>query len=140
MDQSIRIKLIDLDKDDVSKFQIMLSNDISLTNFYFYAYTDTFKEFANDLISFPKRIDDSVIYQAGDDDPRWAYFMFLKVYCYEPNGNSAIYVKTDNHKKGVYSHKAEFTITTVPASINKLGNLLKDWDPEVQKELIWIAE
>ena len=140
MDQNIRIKLLDLDKDDISKFQITLSNSTTLTNFHFYEYTDGFKEFANELISFPKNINDLVIYEVGKNVKSWAYHMFLKIYCYSPNGYSAIHVKIDNHKELPYSNKVEFAIIAVPASINKLGNLLRDWNPEVQNELIWIAE
>jgi hypothetical protein len=62
------------------------------------------------------------------------------VFCHEHNGHSAIHVIVDNNGKRPYTNKNEFYITTVPASLNKLGRLLKDWNPTTKKEIIWTAE
>ncbi len=140
MSQYLKLSVLDLDLDDISRFKIELSNGISSASLDFYNYTDLFKDFAKDLILFPQNIADTIIYELGENDKKWAYHMFLKVYCFRENGHSAIRVEIDNHQHAPNTVKSEFFITTVPASINKLGQLLTDWNPEIDKELIWVAE
>lgn len=64
----------------------------------------------------------------------WTFF------CYEKNGHSAVHVIVDNNGKRPYTNKSEFYITTVPASLNKFGQLLNDWNPMTEKEIKWTAE
>ena len=139
--QKIKILVLNIDEgDDTIQFQIDLTNGICSTSLDFYAYADEFKEFAAGLISFPKTINDTVIYELGEDVERCAYYMLFKVYCYEVNGYSAIQIKVNNHSTPPYSNKTEFYITTVPASLNKFGHSLNNWNPKNQKEIIWTAD
>lgn len=125
------------ESDDTVHYNISLSNGITLSTLKFYHYPDAFKEFASRLLSFPKTIDETVIFEVGEDDEKWAYYMLLKVFCYEVNGHTAIQIIIDDHGKGVDKNKTEFYIKTLPASINKLGELLINWDPSMKKEFIW---
>ncbi len=79
-------------------------------------------------------------YELGEIGKRWAYYILLDVFCYENNGNSAIHVIINNNGERPYTNKNEFYITTVPASLNKFGQLLYDWNPLTEKEILWIAE
>lgn len=130
----------DYDVDDSLEYLIELSNGSSVAAIRFYSYLDCFKDFASSLLYFPKNYKDVVTFQIGEDIPKWAYYIYLKVYCYEPNGNSAIHILIDNHSDAPYNARSEFSIRTKPASINELGKLLIDWDPKTQKEFIWVAE
>jgi len=141
MRQEIKISVISIDEgDDTIQFQIQVSNGISSTSQDFYGYADTFKEFATGLLSFPKTITEQVKYELGESGERWAYYILLEVFCYDNNGHSAIHVVVDNNGKIPYTNKSEFHIATVPALLNKFGQLLIDWNPMTEKEITWTAE
>lgn len=137
--QSVKILALNFDDDEV-QYKIQLDNGINSTSIDFYGYSDTFNDFATGLISFPKTVNDVVTYELGESGDKWAYYILLKVYCFEVNGHTAIQIKVDNNGKAPYINKSEFYITTVPASINELGKLLLNWNPKVEKEIEWIAE
>jgi len=139
MQQSIEFKALNVEDDEV-QFEIIASNGTTTSSLDFYGYYDEFVEFGTKLKGFPSNIEDVVIYELGEDDPNWAYYMLLKTYCYQPNGHSAIDVLIDSHKTKPYQNKASFSITTLPASINKLGEVLSSWNPKNEKEVKWIAE
>ncbi len=79
-------------------------------------------------------------YELGEIGGRWAYYIFLEVFCYENNGYSAIHIIVDNNKNQPYTNKSEFYITTIPASLNRLGQLFWDWNPLLKNEIKWTAE
>lgn len=66
--------------------------------------------------------------------------MNLKVYCYQPNGYCAVDVNIDNYGVKPYQSKTQFSITTVPASMNILGQLLANWNPKNTCQIEWNAE
>jgi hypothetical protein len=139
--QEIKISVLSIDEgDDTIQFQIEISNGTISASQDFYGYADIFTEFASGLLSFPKTINDKIKYELGEVGERWAYYILLDVFCYETNGHSAIHVILDNNAKRPYTNKSEFYITTVPASLNKFGQLLMDWNPITEKEIIWTAE
>ena len=139
--QEIKISTLAIDEgDDTIHYQLEVPNGINSTTQDFYGYADNFNEFANGLLSFPKTITDKVKYELGERGERWAYYILLDVFCYENNGHSAIHVVIDNNGKRPNTNKSEFYITTVPASLNKLGQILLDWNPTKEKEITWTAE
>jgi hypothetical protein len=137
--QGIKITALDVEEEE-TQFQLELTNGISSTSIDFYGYTDEFISFANGLLDFPKTINDVVEYELGEIGDKFAYYILLKVFCYESNGHSAIHVKIDNNRKQPYTNRSEFYITTVPASLNKFGVLLKNWNVKINKQILWIAE
>ena len=139
--QEIRISVLAIDEgDDTIQYQIEVTNGINSITQDFYGYADNFKDFATRLLSFPNTITDNVKYELGESGERWAYYILLDVLCHAYNGHSAIHVKVDNNGKPPYTNKSEFYITTVPASLNKLGQLLMVWNPITEKEITWTAE
>lgn len=139
--QEIKISVLSIDEgDDTIQFQLQVSNGISSTSQEFYGYADNFKVFASGLLSFPKTITDNVKYELGESGERWAYYILLEVLCYENSGHSSIHIIVDNNGKKPYTNKSEFYITTIPASLNKFGQLLRDWSPITEKEITWTAE
>ena len=78
--QEIKIIALDIEDEEV-QFQIALTNGINSTSIDFYGYTDEFKELANGLITFSKKIDDIVQYELGEVGRKWAYYILLKVFC-----------------------------------------------------------
>ena len=133
--------MIYIDDDESLQFQIEVCNDSCKSILEFYHYADCFQEFAKGLTDFPKSIKDTIIFQVGEDgvESNWAYFLKLKVYCYEPNGHSAIYVIMDNRGSEPTRHRSEFSLTTLPASLNLLGKQLLSWNPKTEKIFEWSA-
>lgn len=122
------------------QYMLELSNDDTSASIEFYGSANEFKSFALGLISFPRNIKDKVTYELGKIGEKWAYYILLEVYCYEPNGLSAIRVVIHNSGSAPYFSKSEFFIRTLPASINALGHLLNNWNPGTTKEIVWMAE
>ena len=141
LNQEIKISVLDIDdEDDTIQFLIEASTGTSSITQDFYGYSDNFKEFGTQLLSFPKTITENVRYEIGEIGERWAYYLLLEVFCCENNGNSIIHIIVHNNAKQPYTNKSEFYITTVPASLNKFGQLLKTWNPISEKEINWEAE
>jgi hypothetical protein len=139
--KEIKISVLHIDSGDgIINFQISISNGISSTSQDFYGYDDEFKSFATELITFPQAIDHKIKYELGEISEGSAYYILLEVFCHEPNGHSAIHVVLNNNAKRPFTNNGEFYITTAPASLNKLGTLLGNWNPLETKEFIWIAE
>tara|TARA_R110002124_G_scaffold286085_2_gene465873 strand:+ start:137 stop:565 length:429 start_codon:yes stop_codon:yes gene_type:complete len=140
-EQKIKLSKLAIDEgDDTIQFQFDFFNGINSTSIDFYGYDDQFQNFAKELCTFPKNIDSEVIYELGEQGEKWAYYILVRVFCYENNGHTAIQIKIDNNSKEPFKSFCEFYILTVPASINKLGQLIKNWNPKIDKEIEWIAE
>jgi hypothetical protein len=121
--------------DNLVKYRIIAANDQSMGSLEFYDYPGTFHEFAQKLISFPVSIDDEITFETGENRP--PYYMLMRAFCYERNGHTAIQIIMDNHQPCPDMVKTEFYISTIPASINTLGELLFNWDPKKDEELVW---
>ncbi len=140
-EQQIKISLLTIDNgDDIMHFQMDLTNGVNSTSIDFYGDADEFQDFANELCSFPKTIDTEIKYELGKQGEKWAYYILLRVFCYENNGHTALQIKI--HKNGTepYKSHSEFYILTVPASINNFGQKLKNWNPKINNEIEWTAE
>jgi hypothetical protein len=140
----IKVKVLtEPDDDGLFQFEIGLSNGQSSTSLAFWGYGDNFKEFGERLIEFPQGIHDKVIYELGGEkgsgERKWAYYLSLSAFCFEPTGKSAIKVIVDNHSNAPDYQRCEFYIKSEPASLNKLGQGLSNWNPVNVKEFEWIS-
>ncbi|QHL87332.1 hypothetical protein GU926_07750 [Nibribacter ruber] len=138
MGSAIKLKVLALDDGDgFIHYEITISNGQIRTELDFYDSIDTFQGFGEKLSDFPRKITDPITFQVGEDDIEWAFFLNLKVYCYEPDGKSALRVIIDNHRDEPYLEKSEFSIRTLPSSLNRLGQGLKNWNPRIDSEFNW---
>lgn len=139
MESAINIKVINVYEDDGSiQYDITFSNGQTHTDLDFYGYYDTFQKFGERLVNYPQHIHDKVKLEIGSEDKRSAYHILLEVFCYEPNGKSAIKIIVDNHAIIPYFQRCEFYILSEPANLNRLGQGLKMWNPLEEKEYKWI--
>jgi hypothetical protein len=137
----INLKVIrEPDDDGLYQYEVTLSNGKTFGSLMFYEYADCFKQFGQSLTQFPKTSKDVVTYQLLEEDKKYAYYMLLRVFCYEQNGQSAIRVITDNHSAEPDYQRCEFFIRSTPASINRLGQGLENWDPKETKDFSWNAD
>lgn len=138
MKSEIKIKVIKIDQgDDTIHFQGFFSSELCSTTLDFYGYSDEFQDFANKLTEFPKSIQHKVTYELGEKGNKWAYYLFIEAYCIEPNGRSALKIEAINNDLEPLYHISKFEIESEPASLNRLGNKLKTWNPLKEKVFEW---
>lgn len=140
MRQEIKIKVIsEPDDDGLYKYQINLSNADTSATLDFWGYADNFREFGEGLVNFPKSYKDIVTYELGeeknDGEMKWAYYLLLQAFCLDPSGQSAIKVIVDNHSDIPNYQRSEFYIKSDPGTLNRLGQRLKNWTPDIEKEV-----
>ncbi|WP_156109385.1 hypothetical protein [Hymenobacter sp. APR13] len=138
MKQLLKIKRQSLDDGDgFLHYEIALSNGDSAAALDFYGYDDQFEDFGEQLKNFPLTGKSSVRLQIGENSSEWSYYMLLEVFCYQPNGASAILVDIKNHLEAPYSCDCKFYILTMPAELNRLGALLSGWNPREKPVINW---
>jgi hypothetical protein len=136
MNGFIKITVLDIDEEDI-QFKINLSNNDCSTTLIFYGYVEEFKEFGQKLLDFPKSITDTVSFQLGEDNMKWAYYMLLKAFCHDGSGHTALRVIVDNLIMSAHGYRTEFSIFAEAAALNTLGHLLINWNPILTQELYW---
>lgn len=136
MHGTIKILVLDIDSDDI-QFQIQIESYCCKTSLDFYGCEDDFKGFGCKLTEFPKGINDTVVFELGERDKKWAYYMFIKAFCYDTLGHTALRIVVDNLGDNVNGHRSEFSIFSEVAAINSLGEKLLSWNPHTTKELVW---
>ncbi|RYC71659.1 hypothetical protein [Spirosoma sordidisoli] len=122
------MKTIDItniwDDDDMVELSIRMSNGETSCKLVFYADDETFLEFGNALVDFPKNTNHIVQYKSGDWENS-SHYILLEVFCVAPNGASAMKVVAKNFFTAPNSFKATFYIQTEPANFNAFGKALK---------------
>lgn len=138
MKSEIKIKVLNIDEgDDTIFFQGFFSNGFCSTTLEFYGYSDEFQNFANNLTEFPKSTKDKATYELGEKGDKWAYYLLIEAYCIEVNGRSALKIEATNNGTGHSHHESKFELESEPASLNRLGNRLKNWNPLEEKLFEW---
>lgn len=138
MKSEIKIRVLDIDQgDDTIHFQVYFSNELCSTTLEFYGYSDEFQDFACNLTDFPKSTKDKATYELGEKGNKWAYYLLVEAYCIEPNGLSALRIEATRNGSGPAYHDSKFEIKSEPASLNRLGNRLKTWNPLEEKVFEW---
>ena len=130
------------DDDGLYQFEIKVSNEQTCSALNFWGYADNFKEFGERLARFPKEIQDKVTYDLGGEDVgeiKWAYFLQLEAFCYNPSGHSALKIIIDNRFDIPDYEYSEFFIKSEPSSLNRLGQGLRNWNPLEIKEFEWVS-
>lgn len=126
----IKIKVLDIDDgDDLIHYNIYMDNGICSTGLEFYGYDDLFKDFAEKLTEFPKKINDKVKFEVGKKGENYSSYLMLQVYCYKNNGQSSLKIDVWNNGDGPTKYESKFEMASEPASINRLGIELKNWNP-----------
>ncbi len=141
MKQEIKIEVINVDEgDETIHFLAFFNNGFCSVKLEFYDYSDVFQSFASQLIDFPTDITDNPTFVLGEKERSWAYYLRLEAYCFEKNGQSAIKVEATNNDDGHSLIEAKFQILSEPASINRLGTDLKNWNPKKEGNFVWQTE
>ncbi|MCI1186837.1 hypothetical protein MON38_05355 [Hymenobacter sp. DH14] len=136
--EMIRIKVIGWDDGDgLLQYNVALSNGETATELSVYGYDDMFKQFGQELADFPQNIESRIKFcPMEDDDSKWANYLQFEVFCYAPNGAAAMRVQVRDGYETPYYYRCEFFILTVPATLNRLGEQLKRWNPREGMEFV----
>lgn len=138
MKTEIKIKVLRIDQgDDTFHFQGFFSNEFCSTTLEFYGYSDEFQEFANQLVEFPTSVKDKVTFERGEKGDIWAYYLLIEAYCIESNGRSALKIEATNNGPESSHYESKFEIESEPASLNRLGNRLRAWNPVEDEDFEW---
>lgn len=145
MRQGVKIKKLNgPDEEKLVQFEITISNGYAVTSIVFYGYCDSFVNFGERLNDFPKDIADTVTYELGEEKGKgvknYAYYLLLSAFCYDSSGQTAIKVITNNNRDVPNFSRSEFYLKVEPASLNELGQKLKNWDPEKSREFEWVSD
>ncbi|MGI9527458.1 MAG: hypothetical protein ACR2MS_10150 [Weeksellaceae bacterium] len=134
----IKIKVLNIDKGDgLILYHIFVDNGICSVKIEVYGYDDDFQNFAKELIEFPQKITDEVKLEFGEKDHKWAFYLMIKAYCYLNNGQSALEINAWNNGYLQTEFNTKFTLKSEPASLNRLGVLLKNWNPHNYENFEW---
>lgn len=128
-----------VDYDGDCTFDVTISKGTIETHIHFYGSTDAWKDFGEQLVIFPKRVEDSVVFDATTN----GFYMdslLLKAYCYDAQGHTAISIITDNNYSDPDQCRLDFSVSAEAASTNHLGHLLLNWQVENESEIVWQAQ
>ena len=130
---------VSVDYDDECVFEVVVSQGAIESCTHFYGDADTWKDFGNRLVAFPRDITERVVFETGQRHSNFAY-MSLSAYCYDPQGHAAVKVIADNNAADPYRCKLEFSIPSEVASINKIGQFLLNWQIKNYAAIVWQAQ
>jgi hypothetical protein len=106
---SIQLAVLQDDNGELH-YEIRATNGTSATYLDFYGGKADWQEFALRLCAFPSGVKDEVLFERGKDSPKWAYYMLLRVYCFDSAGHSAIEVHVASPGTPPYGHRDHFYI------------------------------
>ncbi len=123
----IEIKTL-LDNDDI---HLAIRFDNKTCSSYIEIYTEpgVFTDFANELIDFPFGQSNTIRFQYGEDDDKWAYYVLISVDVFDPSGKIVIKTLVDNKGDATFHYRCEFPIITDVATVDELGRQLLKWIP-----------
>lgn len=138
---SLKFRVIHPNWDDISEFEIVaISNDWQ-SSLKFWGNADLFKDFGNQLKSFPNKTKKNITFELGAEltgkKPEWDYYLLMRAYYYDEVGHIAIEIAINNNKQNPDLQNARFNIFSEPEQTSKLGKLLSEWNPATQSELVW---
>jgi hypothetical protein len=137
MNEKLKIQTLRVDDLDDVRLQVTLANEICKCSLQFYCEENVFNDFSKQLIDFPQNLNDTAIFQIGQESYEHAYFLEIKVLCVEPNGKSILKILMDNHGDNITGYRCQFNIDAEIADINKLGRSLLNWKTIEGQEFSW---
>jgi hypothetical protein len=107
--------------------------------FDYYDNAESLIEIAEHLEQFPRHKDDVFLFEIGSEkaEDRFAYYFRFRLFTTDLVGNSAIQIRFSNNNELPYREIVEFCIRTEPASLNRLGNLFREFAKLQHDYLAW---
>jgi len=105
----------------------------------FFRHEDAWKEFGKQLIHFPSKTSECLVFDVSCNGMYHASLR-LEAYCYDWQGHTALRVITDNNAANPHRVRLEFSIPAEAGSLNQLGYMLVNWQPDTSPEITWQAQ
>jgi len=104
-----------------------------------YANAKDLSVLADNLQGFPKQENDIALWELGSEQPedRFAFYFRLKVFQLAANGRCAIEVRFCNNQAAPDRELIEFSIPALPADLDRLARLLKQFSRLEHRVLEW---
>ena len=93
----------------------------------FYTDPSTLLDLADRLRAFPTHHQDEVLLEMGHKSPDWAHWVILRVFVVDTAGHAAVTIDVGNNGDWRRERAARFSIGCDVASLNRLGDELRDW-------------
>ncbi len=136
----IEIKTLQYDEENEIHLGIRFDNKTCSSYIEIYVETNVFTNFAKELIDFPFGQSNTVRFQYGEDDDKWAYYLLITVGVFDQSGNILIKTLVDNKGDATYHYRCEFPIITDVATVNELGKQLVKWMPIENETWVFPAD
>ena len=104
-----------------------------------YANVGDLAAFARELRGFPKRKDDTALWELGSERPedRVAFYYRFRVFQVTSNGRCAIEVRFCNNREPPDREAVEFSIDALPSDLDRLAVLLERFSSLEHRVLEW---
>ena len=107
---------------------------------HFSGETGGWQLFGQQLQGFPSHLTSRVALETRVSEPSIHGYLLLEAYCYDAMGHTALRVIADNMEQEPFRQRMEFSIPAEVASLNKLGQLLANWQVADNTEVQWQAQ
>jgi hypothetical protein len=129
----IQITTLRYDDENDIRIEIKFQNSECTSSLKIYGDIDIFSDFAKQLIDFNGQ--KAVVYNYGEDDDKWAYYLSINISVFDPTGKVVIKTLVDNKGDVNYNYRCTIPLITEIATVNELGKALLKWKP-VENE-VW---
>jgi hypothetical protein len=115
------------------------SNGRIYGNIEIYANASDLITLSRELRGFPKRQEDEARWKLGSEraEDRFAFYFRLRVKQVTSTGQCAVELRFNNNETFPYREIVEFSIPALPADIDRLANLLKEFGKLQHRVLLW---
>ena len=108
---------------------IEASNGSSTGQLKYYDNASSLTEMADELEAFPRHDTHVYLHELGSERPedRFAHYLRFRVILTNSRGHCAIHLRFNNNEDIPERQVTELCISAMPADINRLGNLLREF-------------
>jgi hypothetical protein len=123
----LHIKPLWIDDDSLMKVRVSLDGNERLSWAESYGYPETFSEFGQALVDFPRSVSHEVKLELGSNDPSYSEYLLLRAFVYDGAGHCAVEFKAESRGDSITSSSVRFAVPTEAASLNDMGRMLMAW-------------
>lgn len=139
MSTYLRITRIPYEEPYHLELRVEASNGRQSACFGFYIGAQLLIEIADELEVFPQHSSHVFLQEVGSERPedRWAYYFRFRVFPVDGFGRCALQLRFNNNQELPHREISEFCIETVPAQINRLGKMFRQFAKLESPVLEW---
>lgn len=115
------------DEDELMRVRISLAGNRRHSWGEAYCYPETFSQFGQALIEFPKSTSDEVKFELGSIDPSYPDYLFIRAFIYDNSGHCALEFKMESRGNSLASSSVRFSVPTEAAALNEMGRKIVVW-------------